>query len=415
MNGDQMLKTHIPFSIAQKNIFENLVENGIDIFYATVTADRIVSNMPYHYRYFRIKDEGKLIQKLYAKYQELLLSRKLNFKIFVQIMFFLLLMIAKFVLHKPLKKTSRSNLTFTFGLPQINLNMPIDQFHKFLNQKKFRHLLEGRLVVIENRKKSPLKDSRFKNTIQTFDIYMYMYKGLPTYRAKLEVLYLSFCRLFLVLTSKKTAYSLIAIEYVIQDPIWIVAKNFYGQVDTIATQSNFFKLPMIFYHSKCCGINTNMFWYSANSIPLSLKDSKMTFDTSYLIQATIKKHFVWNDINAALVTRYNPDCEVKICGSILFYTHAPQGYSKAKSNKINVIVFDVTPYSNLQTPVLYTDELVTCFLKDISELLNQNKENFDIRIVLKNKRIIVNNLFKKSPYPIGQKYLAKLEEMKEVG
>ena len=219
-------------------------------------------------------------------------------------------------------------------------------------------------------------------------------------------------RLFLVLTSKKRLYSFITIEYVIQDPIWIVAKNFYGQVDAIATPSNFFKLPIIFYHSKCCGINTNMFWYSANSIPLSLKDSKMIFDTSYLIQTTIKKHFVWNNSNASLVTRYNPDCEVEICGSILFYAPKPWSYTKLTGNKINVIVFDVTPFSNLRTPTLYTDELVTGFLKDIFELLNHNKKNFDIGIKVKNKRVTGNNPFKKSIYRVGQKYSAILEEIK---
>ena len=407
-----MLKTYIPFSTARQDIFKDMVKNSAHMFYANVSADRIMSNMPSHYRYFRIKDDEKLIRKVYAKYQELLLCRKLNFEIFLQIMFFLLLMIARFVLHRPFRKASRSNLTFAFGLPQINLSMPMNQFHKFLNQKRFRHLLKGRFVVIENRKKSPLKDSRFKNTIQTFDIYMYMYKGLPTYRAKLEALHLSICRLFLVLTSKKRLYSFITIEYVIQDPIWIVAKGFYGQVDAIATQSNLFKLPIIFYHSKCCSINTNMLWYSANSIPLSLKDSKMTLDTSHLIQTNIKKHFVWNGFDASLVKKYNPDCEVEICGSILFYTPAPRGYSKATGKKINVIVFDVTPFSNLRTPTLYTDELVTSFLKDIFEVLNYNKQYFDIGIKVKNKRIISNNQLKKSIYRVGQTYSSILEEIK---
>jgi gamma-glutamyltranspeptidase len=57
MNGDQMLKTYIPFSTARTNIFKDIVKNGANIFYANVTADRIVSNMPSHYRYFRIKDD----------------------------------------------------------------------------------------------------------------------------------------------------------------------------------------------------------------------------------------------------------------------------------------------------------------------------------------------------------------------
>jgi len=413
MNGDKMLKTYTPFSIVRKLIIENMVENGANIFYATVAADRILSKVPFYERYFRIEDEEKLIQKVYAKYQKMLMNRTINLRVLLQIMFFLLLMFVRFILHSPFNISPKSNLTFTFGLPQINLSMPMNQFHKFLNQKKFRHLLDGRLVVIENRKKSPLKDSKFRNTIQTFDIYMYMYKELPTYRAKFEVLHLSICRLFLVLIFKKRAYSLIAIEYIIQDPIWIVAKNFYGQVDTISTQSNVFKLSMIFYHSKCCGISTNMFWYSANSIPLTLKDSRMAIDNSYLIQSNIRKHFVWNDVNASLVARYNLDCKVEICGSILFYTNTPQAYSKVKANQISVIIFDVTPFSSLQGPVLYTDELVTCFLKDIFELLKHNKKNFDISIRLKNKRIIVNNPLKKSIYPIGQKYSAMVEEIKE--
>ena len=414
MNGDPMLKTHIPFSIARKRIFESIVQNGMNTLYATVIADRIVSKIPYHYRFFRIKDEEKLIRNVYIKSQEILLSSRLNFKSNFQIMLFLLLMVARLVSHKPSKKAPRRNFTFTFGLPQINLSMPLNQFHKFLNQKRFKHLLEGRLVVIENRKKSPFKDSRFKNTIQTFDIYLYMYKGLPTYRAKLQILCLSLRRLLVILTSKNSSYNLIAIEYVIQDPIWIVARNFYGQVETIATQSNFFKLPMIFYHAECCGIKTNMFWYSANSIPLPLKDSKMAFDTSYLIQNYVQKHFVWNGISASLVRRYNSDCDIEICGSILFYTRTQQVSNRTRSNKINVVVFDVTPFSNLQIPVLYTDKMVTRFLKDISELLIHNKKSFDINLLFKNKRVVVNNLFKKSAYPIGEKYSAMLDEMKNM-
>jgi len=417
MNGDKILKTYTPFSIAQKFIIKNLVENGANIFYATVASDRIVSNLGFHNRYFRIADEEKLIQKVYGRYQEILTSRKINLKVFLQIMFFLFLMFARLVFHNPFKKVYKSNLTFTFGLPQINLNMPIKQFHNFLNQKKFTQLSHARLIVVENRKKSPLKDSKFKNIIQTFDIYMYMYKKLPTYQAKLEVLHLSIRRLFLVLTSRKKVYTFIKIEYVIQDPIWITAKSFYDRVDAIATQSNLFKLPIMFFHSQCCTLNTNMFWYSANSIPLSLKASAMTFDTSYLIQSNIKKHFVWNESNASLIKRYNPDCEVEICGSILFYTPTPGKLSRVTSKKIHVIIFDVTPFLNFPTPTLYTDELVTDFLKDIFDLLNQYKKDLDIRILVKNKRDIRNNLFKKSLYPVGRKYstiLAEIEIMPDV-
>jgi polysaccharide biosynthesis PFTS motif protein len=147
------------------------------------------------------------------------------------------------------------------------------------------------------------------------------------------------------------------------------------------------------------------FWYSANNLNVKLHGSDHAYDESRNILAHINTHFVWNISNKKYLIKLNPEKNIIVVGSIIFYT--AEKLIQAKRNVYTITIFDVNAYSNFKTPMIYTDEVMSDFIKDLFYVFEHKISSKDFMLRIKHKR---NKLQTSTGYRYGVNYEKILAE-----
>jgi len=182
----------------------------------------------------------------------------------------------------------------------------------------------------------------------------------------------------------------IGFEFLVEELIWIHYLDFATPGNyALTTQSQLLSQPLIFeLPVDSVKVHKIMIWYSANSIPISYRDSPIrSLDDEMFAYASVDQHWVWTSSHGNYLTKVSGiDSVVK--GTMLFYPRL-LGDKSILDSEHHVVVFDVTPqevYSKIN--MIYAPGVVAKFMKDIIDVLLAVHRNSGVKItlVLKPKR-----------------------------
>lgn len=305
-----------------------------------------------------------------------------------------LILIVYFVnIFKMKSKYSGKKLILIYSLSkdQAIRNRSIEPLHTFLESKRLITTTDS-VTLVEIRKMHWSKKCKKAKT--TFDIPLRIY--IDHFSLILKVIcWFSMCRRFFIIIQqhrKNSQLTMVFKEFIFDQIVYSAIDP--NKIDKlITTQSNIAHQPLVFeyenFHAK-----KFMIWYSSNSVPIEYKKIKLkrfTINPIVYINMRIDEHWVWTQEHKNYLSKYSK-AKVLVKQSLMFYTLENL---KATNDKIDVLVFDVTPVNNIEITrnSIYTTKESINFINEIIycvKMLNQTHKK-DYRVKLKHKRRISKN------------------------
>lgn len=290
-------------------------------------------------------------------------------------------------------KDSSKNLILIYSLSkeQSIINGSIKSLYTFLESKGLASNPNS-VVLIEIR--NLLWSKKYEKARTTLDIPLRIY--INNFSPTLKVIcWFSMCKRFYRIMQqqrKNSQLSLVFKEFVFDQIVYSAMDS--GKTDKlITTQSNIAYQPLIFEYKNFTA-KKFMIWYSSNSVPIKYKNEKLkrfTINPTVYINMRIDEHWVWTKEHKNYLSKYS-QAKISVKQSLMFYT---ANNSTTSNEKIDVLVFDVTPLNNIEITrnsiyttresVNFINEIITCV-----KMLNQ-ANNKDFRVKLKHKRRISKN------------------------
>lgn len=161
----------------------------------------------------------------------------------------------------------------------------------------------------------------------------------------------------------------------------------------ILTNSNYFSQPLwtseLPNRSNVC----HMAWYSQNNYPISFSDEAEAVPIPNLRYVRADIQWVWSEGFKNFLQATCPPCTYKVVSPIIW--HLPSTSVSLTSEVRRIALFDVTPINHateLKLGLLrniYTEEIMTCFIRDVVEAARIVSEDLSVKIVivLKHKRV----------------------------
>jgi len=385
-----------------------LIERGISKLFSELIADRKSFRAPNSFLFYSQNMKNSIINDIDSHISDTKINYFKFFKeyIYTVILFFMMIIYFFDFTNKKILVDNKIIIFFSLTNSQMSFDQPY-KFNDFIHDNRFMNVFKESKIIVET--KSNFFDKNFRGITYTFDANLYLFKKLPDRKMKLKVLGDTINRIGKLFLPKNYFYFFALTEYIVYDPIWSVVSKILIKPKIITTQSQFEKLPLIFYHSECCKIDTIAIWYSANNVPVRLHGSDHAYDESRNILAHINTHFVWSMSSKKYLIKLNPEKNVLVVGSIMFYTAEKK--IPLTRNVYTITIFDVNAYSNFKTPIIYTDEVMSDFIGDLFDVFEHNikSKNFTLRIKHKRNKLKIDS---NKGYIYGTNYekiLAELE------
>lgn len=290
-------------------------------------------------------------------------------------------------------KDSGKNLILIYSLSkkQAIRNGSTKSLYIFLKSKGLVRNLDS-VVLIEIRK--ILWRKKYEKARTTLDIPLRIY--INNFSLILKVIcWISMCKRFFRIMQhhrKNPQLSMVFKEFIF-DQIVYSAMDPDKTDKLITTQSNIAYQPLVFEYESFTA-KKFMIWYSSNSVPIKYKKEELkrfTINPTVYTDMRIDEHWVWTKEHKKYLSKYS-QAKILVKQSLMFY--GPENLN-ASSKKIDVLVFDVTPFNNTEITrnSIYTTRESVNFINEITacvKMLNQTNQK-DYRVKLKHKRRILKN------------------------
>lgn len=305
-------------------------------------------------------------------------ERKLYFMTIGKVLLMYLLYISRIFKVPKQNFNHRINLVYGLSRNQIFQDGKVDSLGKFLDNL-FVYDEHNLIHVIESNNFNALK-VKVGSILLSANIDLFLFVNLLTFKKKIK--------LMILITSNIISYICYSFKYNYLIYIWnefIFQISLYKMIENqvsdrilnlSTTTSQYRSIPYIFEFFQN-SINSYMFWYSANSVPIRYKNQKIKrvpFHSDIFRILPIGNHLVWTNDHAKYLRTIVPkQVNVIVCGSLMFYPK-----ENRQSHKIyDITIFDVSPYnpskiddiSNLPINLnsIYSEEYVIQFINDILE------------------------------------------------
>jgi polysaccharide biosynthesis PFTS motif protein len=164
----------------------------------------------------------------------------------------------------------------------------------------------------------------------------------------------------------------------------------YNLIEAIfITNSNYNSQPLWMRRWSGRKFNTYMLWYSENIIPFSFKKYRESYPYPVNRHIAVDGMMVWTDYFKKYLQDIGIKARINVVNPILWYLDKYN--SQEKKNELNILIFDVTPYSkNYLAAIGHWDgyySLFSCteFIRSILDVVSELERNLNIKINLKIK------------------------------
>lgn len=225
------------------------------------------------------------------------------------------------------------------------------------------------------------------NLIYVEHVSSFYFEEYLTFSQRLKVLLNSLCRAIHLFYSAKLIDLIFFRQTILESEIDKIMLTQKENTLLITSQTNLRKLPTVFYLESLPHIDRIMIWYSNNSFVIEKKSEIDEFDSTRYVRPNIDTHFGWGEEWKSQLESMNPSSSIRNVGSLMWYPKI-----SIPTNKLSdkIVVFDVIPFSSFQHYSFYSSGLVSSFLFDIYESINQyrklGKDTIEYTIFLKQKR-----------------------------
>jgi len=354
---------------------------------ASLIIDRKLSRIPLAMRFKTTGPQGRLSENsLFEAIENIEMTKRDLFRDFAFVFFLISNLFLSLVLNCSKRDKSHNDLSLVYSLTpeQILHNGETDAIEEFMKEPRFAALFCERTIVVESRKLSQFwSQENYGNLRIVFDNSLWVTRNRLSRKTVVKIFRESICILIGVLFQKNHDYQFTLRELIFDEPIWRHYLQQAEQINVITTQSQFLRLPYIFYLPAGRRISRSMLWYSTNSIPIQNKQTRAEFDSEHFRLENIDSHYVWTEKHKKYLMLYNPDASIFNVGSILFRARRENTKLRPLSQD-SIVIFDVTPFNGLGVEVFYTLKILTDFIEDIISVLNSREITNDI--YLKPKR-----------------------------
>lgn len=288
-----------------------------------------------------------------------------------------------------LSRASKFSFIYSLHKNQIWHTDSLTDLYLFLNENRFD--FQSDIFLVQALIPTGLP-SKLDNLVVTPNIAIYLFRDLFTFREKILILRGSVKRflVFFCLVLKHKELTLIGFDFIIEESIWSYFLRYSTPgCNAITTQSQLLAQPIIFELTVASfKLRKLMIWYSANSIPISYKNSPIrSLNDEIFTYASVDEHWVWTSTHGDYLTTVSGVKSVPK-GSMLFY---PRSLARDRIQRTSkqIVVFDVTPQEvDNSDNVIYSPTIVTRFMKDIISVLSDIEivNGIKIDLLLKPKR-----------------------------
>ena len=302
------------------------------------------------------------------------------------------------------------SLCLVLGLThdQIYKQSSISSLHNFLMEKRFSFNQDVSDFLIESRN---LRSTKYKSVRTVYDVALHLFAHYLPVKIRVRIIYTSLNKLiWIIFNLPKSAIYLVKVKQILLD---IPTGKYLSELQLI---SHILTTPSTAHNSPAligalrASAQSEMIWYSNNSIPIKSKDRFVDlFDSSFYPLEEIDVHYVWTQSHADYLAA-STGSEIKVVGSMLFY---PKTDSATKFSKnFCVQVFDVTPVNRDFFEHLFNNtrdalENINQIIQLVDEIQSASAEQVTLNI--KPKRQYSSS--HKSEYVDHLKSLARAEKL----
>jgi polysaccharide biosynthesis PFTS motif protein len=167
--------------------------------------------------------------------------------------------------------------------------------------------------------------------------------------------------------------------------------NNYENLDIFTTISGVKSYPIEFYIPRISRrYATHVIHYSQNSVEIKFEDEKIMPKNSLVdVESLGDIHWVWTQSYADYLQTFNSFIDFKAVGSITFKN--PRKRLEVEKSDI-ITIFDVTPFTNYNQKMFYSDELLKKFISEIVFVKQDIETLKNFKIQIKSKRLFNKNL-----------------------
>ena len=336
---------------------------------ASLIIDRKFSKIPMSMRFRPVRGENGLNENQLFKSIEKKELTKIQLLRDLAFVFFLIVNLpVSFLMNRSKSNDSNLGLSlfYSLTLEQILDGDKIDSFVEFLSEPRFAPLFNQSTVVVELKKIHRIQFQRkFENIEFTFDNSLWISRNMISRKNVFKIFCESIVNFLKVFAHKNLDNRFILRELIFDEPVWNHFLRQAKEFNVITTQSQYLRLPYVFYLPSNEQITRSMMWYSTNSTPIQNRKTLAEFDPEHFRFENIDCHYVWTEKQKRYLEKYNADANIFSVGSILFISKMKNAKFEAPL-KNRILVFDVNPFSGLDVEVLYTPQILKDFIEDIS-------------------------------------------------